>query len=100
MKVTDNMSDAVRIRKSKNKVTPVTQIGKCVGCGDNGILAEGACLRCRNIYGAKSGKIMAEIRSDKDFARYVFGKIRTEDARRIFIEWFGDPTSSELKLVE
>lgn len=75
----------------------ITRIGKCSGCGKSAVLVEEACQKCREAFGNKSGRIMQEIRNNKDFAKYIFNRLETDNARNLFIEWFGNPNIQVVK---
>ena len=70
---------------------PVTRVGICLGCGEFDELKEGACPDCVAYYGDKCGHTFLKIRTDPKFAHSCYSKIKNENAKRMFVEWFGKP---------
>ena len=64
-------------------------IGRCVGCDTMDLLVNGACTDCIDTFGEKCGILFQKIRENAAFARVCYNKLKNEEAKRYFIEWFG-----------
>lgn len=76
--------------ESEARMGQVIQIGWCSGCRRRAKLVGGACAQCRSQFGPQCGVLMARIRGNLEFARFVYGRV-PQESRDAFREMFGDP---------
>jgi len=84
--------DTSSIPKNKSpliKSQEISYIGRCLGCGEMDVLIDGACTGCVDLYGEKCGAMFQKIRQDPKFARLCYEKLRHEESKKQFIEFFG-----------
>lgn len=93
----DGLSDRVQamtMSERERETANVIRIGWCPGCRRRARLVDGACVQCRDRFGAGCGVLMTCIRVDREFARFVFSRV-PEENREAFLEMFGDPHACE-----
>ncbi len=69
----------------------VVCVGRCIGCDVMARLDEGVCEAC--LHDPKRGRRWAEmshrVRTDLDFARYVYARIPSASGRALFRRMYG-----------
>ena len=71
----------------------IVQIGKCTGCERLRKLDDGVCDEClTNPHRGRKWAAMAfRVRQDPKFAATVYGMIRTDAGKKVFVQEFGVP---------
>lgn len=79
----------VAIVEDRMREAAVAHVGRCPGCLKMGRLKNGACVECQK-FGTKFGAMAERIRADPRYRLMCYGALKSDVAKRKFVEMFGE----------